>query len=435
MSILKNLWNRRRANAWLFIELVIITILCWVMADRVAVSIADTSLPQGYDVDRLVIAEIRLLPAEADGHDAVYDSVDAANAAMAAIMAKVRAFEGVEYATRTDTYNMLGGQSCNITSVETGNLAVDTLVKPVYQASYFPDEQYFETYGIEAIPGSPSAEELSKILIDDSNTIITADLAELLWPGENPVGKQIVRSLRPDTVWQTVAGVVNGLRWTTMLRSNCLQFCRPYIDPDAPCESFSAVMRLRPGVDVGQFCSDFRAFARTGLSVGNYYAGSVIPYSEYLRQTEDCYGIHAERSLMFSLSAFFLLNLVLGTVGCFWLQTRKRVHEIGIRRAFGARRGHIVGMIVAESCVLATVAVAAGCLLYLQWAWHNGLHGGFGNNAGVNVMHTWVTDFGAHFAIVSAIVYVVILVCVVLGTLLPAIHASRIQVTDALHNE
>ena len=96
MSILKNLWNRRRANAWLFIELVIITILCWVMADRVAVSIADTSLPQGYDVDRLVIAEIRLLPAEADGHDAVYDSVDAANAAMAAIMAKVRAFEGVE---------------------------------------------------------------------------------------------------------------------------------------------------------------------------------------------------------------------------------------------------------------------------------------------------------------------------------------------------
>ena len=126
---------------------------------------------------------------------------------------------------------------------------------------------------------------------------------------------------------------------------------------------------------------------------------------------------------------------MLGTIGCFWLQTRKRVEEIGVRRAYGARRRHIVGMLLGESAVLATVSVLIGDLIYLQWALKYGLDAGFGNNSGLNVLDNWVSHFGEHFLIISAIVYAIILVCVLIGTLIPAISASRVNVTDALRDE
>lgn len=60
MSRIKNLWNNRRANVWIFIELVIISIVTWIIADPVAVAVSDSMLPTGYDNDRLLIAGIAI---------------------------------------------------------------------------------------------------------------------------------------------------------------------------------------------------------------------------------------------------------------------------------------------------------------------------------------------------------------------------------------
>ena len=51
--IFKNLWARRRRNAWVLIELILITIVAWVVLDPAIVSGYYFSLDSGYDVDRL----------------------------------------------------------------------------------------------------------------------------------------------------------------------------------------------------------------------------------------------------------------------------------------------------------------------------------------------------------------------------------------------
>ena len=104
-------------------------------------------------------------------------------------------------------------------------------------------------------------------------------------------------------------------------------------------------------------------------------------------------------------------------------------------RSFGARRGHIVGMLVGESVVLALAAYIIGVLAYLQYALRNSLDDGFDGNAVANAADTWVSHFGEHFAIISAIVLVILVVCVVIGTLIPAVRASRVNVADALRDE
>ena len=57
--IFQNLWNRRKKNGWIFTELIIVTIILWVLVDVSAVYLYNKSLPLGYDADRLCMVSFR----------------------------------------------------------------------------------------------------------------------------------------------------------------------------------------------------------------------------------------------------------------------------------------------------------------------------------------------------------------------------------------
>lgn len=433
--IFNNLWNRRRNNVWLFVELVLITLLTWVMADNVAVSVADRSLPVGYDSDRLVIAGVASLPPSAPGYRGEYDSVAANAEAVAAIMQQLRALDGVERATNMGDASLIGGQSSTTTAMGTGNAAVDTLVKAVHMATFEPGEEFFETYGFSDVPGSPTVAELSARRLGEREIIVSREYAELFWPGENATGKCFKSEIAGgDTMATVIAGVVGGARWTTALRSYCMVFQnnRRAEHRNKPVSDFNVVLRLRADTDHGEFIASLR---NGRVQAGNFYVQSATDYSDFLHETEESLGIHTEQRQMVVLAVFFLLNLVLGTIGCFWLQTGRRTGEMGVLRSFGARRSHIVAMLTGESVVLTLAAWATGELLYLQFALRNGLATGHAGNDNINVLDNWVSHFGTHFAVVSAIVLAVLLASVVTGTLIPAIRASRVNVSEALRDE
>lgn len=431
--ILKNLWNRRRQNAWLFIELILVTVLTWIMTDSVVVSVADRAMPLGYDADRLVIVNVASLPATSAGYQAEYDSVDANRAAVETMVQHLRGLDGVERACYLDENPLIGGTSSISTAMHIGNPAVDTLVRNVNMVQFEAGTEFFETFGIRASDGSPSAAELSRRSMDDNDIIISRQYGELFWPGENACGKHFVDVRgNGDTVYSKVTGVVEGLRWLSPLRSYAVVFANR-ISSISAVEEFTVVLRLRAEVDHTDFLNSLRN--RTDLRAGNFLVQTATDYTDFLYQTEEDNAIHSGQNLMLLLAAFFLLNLILGTVGCFWLQTNRRVEEIGVLRSFGARRGHIVGMLVGESVALTVAAYIIGVLAYLQYALRNGLDDGFDNNAVANVADTWVSHFGEHFAIISAIVLIILVVCVVIGTLIPAVRASRVNVADALRDE
>lgn len=431
--ILKNLWNRRRQNAWLFIELILVTVLTWIMTDSVVVSVADRAMPLGYDADRLVIVNVASLPATSAGYQAEYDSVDANRAAVETMVQHLRGLDGVERACYLDENPLIGGTSSISTAMHIGNPAVDTLVRNVNMVQFEAGTEFFETFGIRASDGSPSAAELSRRSMDDNDIIISRQYGELFWPGENACGKHFVDVRgNGDTVYSKVTGVVEGLRWLSPLRSYAVVFANRTSSISAV-EEFTVVLRLRAEVDHTDFLNSLRN--RSDLRAGNFLVHTATDYTDFLYQTEEDNAIHSGQNLMLLLAAFFLLNLILGTVGCFWLQTNRRVEEIGVLRSFGARRGHIVGMLVGESVVLVLAAYIIGVLAYLQYALRNGLDDGFDGNAVANAADTWVSHFGEHFAIISAIVLVILVVCVVIGTLIPAVRASRVNVADALRDE
>lgn len=439
MSKIKNIWNNRRANAWIFVELVIISIVTWIVADPVAVAISDSRLPTGYDNDRILLAEMASLSPDVPWFDPARDSLDVNTADVETVLMKLRHHPAVESVTIDKGFGLPGNESNSMDTPRSGNAAVDTVAKMINSFYYHRGTQFFETLGIKSAPGSPAPEELSKLdARAPDQVIITKEVGELYWPGENAMGKKFVRrsgeNAQPQ--YMTVVGVVEGIKHQPRYRSLCAMFyCGDGWFDDEPQRTFTAVIRLKSTKDVEAQREEIFQWGVKALPTGNFYLRTVKTYNDMLDETDMSIGTPNKVQLRYILAGFFLVNLILGTVGTFWLQTRKRMAEMGVRRAFGAGRSHIVGMMIAENFILATVAALIGFLIYWQYALRNGLDNGYVNNGALNVIDNWVCHFGQHFLIVSMIVYGIIILCVIVGTLVPALNVSRVQIVDALRSK
>ncbi len=426
--IFKNLWNMRGRYAWLFLELIIITGITWFIIDRTVVSLSDKYLPLGYDSGRLVRVAIGTLPTDHPGYAQTDSATNADNAY--SLIAKLRRIEGVEYASGNSDYI----NSTN--SINTGyktDSPSDSIPKSVMAFEYVPGQEFFETYGIQVVDGSHSAEELSarQPPLGKNEIIITESYAKRMWHDGKAVGRKLKAPHSDDDDVSTVVAVVTDLRAKSYYRSKDLVF-RPkatFIK-----NSFEVIVRLKPGTDQAKWARELRS-RYSDLRTGNFYVMSSTPFDNLIERTEYFQGITAERNANFILVGFFLINLILGVTGSFYLQTRRRIEEMGIHRSFGARRGNITGILIGEGLALTTVACIAGNLLYLQYALKFGLSTGYSSSYNNTPDGSWVSNFGEHFAIISIIIYILLIICVVIGTYMPARSISRINPVDALRDE
>lgn len=440
MRILKNIWNHRRTNAWIFIELVLIAIISWVIIDPVAVGLSDLNMPNGYDNDHMLVVDMVSYPKTASSYDSTAVTPERRYSDICNLMMKLRNHPDIRYVTINLNNSMIGGGTRTVVCPWTGNLAADTLRKMSFEFYYFKGTDFFQTYGIESVEGSPSAEELSDRYVPMwQEAVVTKAFADLYWPGENPMGKHLMEGINQvtgDTVFSTVVGVVSDVRHVPVSRSYTQVFrtCDDGWLKEHAGSSFYLIARTCEGKDIREIKDEITGWARKELKAGNYHMRTVRTYDELIERTARMYGATCQLRLSYLLAGFFLMNLILGVIGTFWLQTRKRIPEMGIRRAFGAARGSLVRMLLAENLLLATAGCLIGFLLYWQYAIHNGLAFGDEVNLEQNVVDNWIGSFGEHFMVVSLIVYGLIAVCVIVGTLIPAVAVSRVQIVDAIRS-
>lgn len=431
--IFHNLWSRRKKIGWIFTELAIVTMILWVLIDVSTVFLYNKSLPNGYDNDRLCQVDIRTYSEDDSMYNEEYGTEEACNENIERILRKVRNYEGVENATYIFTsWQYLGTSGVQAYTIKSGNEAVDSLIKPIHVMRFHLNTNYFETYGIETAEGSPSPEELSKLNFAWNDVVITEDVAKRFFGKENAVGKKLFFiDWKKDTIWCPIKAVVKDVRHQSYRPNSALIF-RPLLKPELY-DYCKLVVRVKAGVDMSDFLKGFDEFVNKELNVGNFYAQKVESLNEIIRLTEVSYVTLNDITLI--LIVFFLINLSLGVVGTFWLQTRDRVEEMGVLRTFGATKWNIRIMLLGEGFVLSTLAVFVGCMLYLQIALHTELVGtslGMLYDIGTNLTDSWILHFGEHFMIVSLLCYVVITITVLIGIYIPARSISNVNPIEAL---
>jgi putative ABC transport system permease protein len=139
---------------------------------------------------------------------------------------------------------------------------------------------------------------------------------------------------------------------------------------------------------------------------------------ENMRNTQN--DDNSQRNYMSIIIALFIMiNVFLGTIGILWYNTNLRIHEIGIKRALGSTGVGIRRLIIAENMILAILGLLIVSFAILQ--------------VPTSYDYRQIQPYVIYKSIFIS--FVTMIIIVLLSTWLPASLASRIQPASALKME
>lgn len=412
---LKNLWARKRRNGWLMAELIVVSVILWHFADPVTVQTYVNMLPDGFDSENLYRISIQEYDPSSYRYREEAAESETRQENMWRIRDRVRNYPGVESATFQIGGGGPGGRSYSATSIQvTEDISVSHM-----EVYFVPKSDYFTTFRYQTA-GGPSTEQMDRMTLENGELIMTEnilpDVPSFGHRYKNALGDEfkIVASVRPVKIHlnkppQQVRFVKSGVQ-----------------------DAEAIIFRLHDDVDPDAFLTDFREWALRELQLGNYFVVQIESYDHYISQGYFSNTYDYEVQLL--LGSFFLFCIFFGVSGSFWMQTRVRREEIGILKSFGATSGKMVRLFLIEGLILTTVSVFLGAVIYLQYALHTGLYQPE-NTCYSPFVHYWYESFKLHYLIVSAVVWLLMVLIVSFGIYVPVRGISRIAPTEALHEE
>ncbi|MES2759502.1 MAG: FtsX-like permease family protein [Pseudomonadota bacterium] len=190
-------------------------------------------------------------------------------------------------------------------------------------------------------------------------TIITKALADKLWPGQSAVGKTLLFGVGEDANATQVVGVVERLQkpWAQIGEEGELSAILAYRGLGGIPGAMYTV-RTEPGQRDRVMKEAEAAMAKSAP------VPVVIRVKNTLDDRKERY--RADNALSWMLITVSVLLLVItasGIVGMASLWVTQRRKQIGVRRALGARRAHILRYFIAENVMITGAGVAGGVLL------------------------------------------------------------------------
>ena len=448
--ILKNFWAHRRQNGFVFVEIALIAVLSFYLIDNITVWTYSNYFCHAdgeFEKEHLLVGQTgRITPLTTESTTAEAEAyTDTARlkpferealkvmSSLYAFRDEVRALPEVQSVCLTHQFvgDGLGMWNPHALAPETDT----TKTCSAYTETFCLNESYFETLGITAVEGSPSVEALSRDIPTDG-IVITRSLALQLFGTDEAEGRKLVEiqyKPGPDSkdvefvTHHTVFGVVEDVKPAPGERHYYVAF--------SPVTALSSntpkmLIRLKPEADAEEFIAKYKDKANNGT----YAFAQLKTFNDYQDKNDYLSDQYIIITLLSTLGLLFALNVVLGTLGTFWLQIRKRTEDIGIMRSFGAKRRHIFWMVWGEGALLTLLACIVGQLIWLQFAVNIGLADG--NIRATSLRETdWVSTFWLHFLIVCAIQYLLLLAIVTLGMVVPTFIAMYKRPVEALHHE
>ncbi len=276
-----------------------------------------------------------------------------------------------------------------------------------FAADYFVSPQYFETMQVPMLQGR------SFNLHDQTGApkviIINRTMVDVLWPGQNAIGKWI-KALDGDS--RQVIGVVGDVHASGVSQPAGFQL---YFNAlQEPAKDMTLLIRTTT-----EPLSLAEVAKQTVYGIDPQQAVSNVTSADQLASDS----IAAQRvstALSGSLGSLALLLASIGVYGVMAYSVSRREREFGIRMAMGARPRDILSLLMRRSGVLVLLGVAAGVALTVPLGrWLSALLAGSHN-------------FGALTIAASGILLAGV---AMFATYLPARRAASVQPMVALRTE
>jgi putative ABC transport system permease protein len=339
--------SAKRARDWLVISEIALTLTLLVAAGLVLKSFSRLqSLSLGYEPRSLFTARFEL-PWQK------YKDRDTVNVFTKALLDKVRALPGVQSAAVSSNGPLMGGWQTGFWREENPRPQPSDMLNSDLEVV---GGDYFSTLKAPLLRGRMFNERDTK----DSPRVIIIDqaMAEQYFPGENPIGKRLGLDPGNDNesfVMSEIIGVVGRMRFHAVDEMAPLPVIYCSL---AQVHRTSLTLFVRSTIASASVDREIRdAVTSIDSSLPVFDAR---PMSDRVRET---WG--AQRLLSFLFSVFAGLALVLATIGLYGLlayTTLKRIREIGIRLALGARPAQIRALVFSHGLHLLLIGSGIGLL-------------------------------------------------------------------------
>jgi len=238
--------------------------------------------------------------------------------------------------------------------------------------------------------------------------MVNEEFVARYWPGLDPLGRRVAEG----GTWFKVVGVVHNGKYRRLTYS------------PTPCIFLSLFQAYNEPVILHvRVAGDPQAFAPTlEKSIHELNADlpvfQVMPLNASMRM-----GSIFERVATTFVGVFGLLALALASVGIYGVvayTTRQRTHEIGVRMALGARRGHVLLLILRQGLglTLAGLAIGFGLAFGLTPLLRSSLYG------------VAATDLATYSFVGATLCLVALVACYI-----PARRATKVEPVMALRYE
>lgn len=415
------IYNQRKQNIFIFLELLLVACLLWAISDSLCVDIYTEKQPMGVDIES--VYELHLSVAN---EAALEDSSGYRRVAedFLKLVDNVRQCPEVEAASVSISaipYTWSSNWSYLIAASDT------TTPSDLCQMFYVMPE-YFQVLHIQTPEGRPVYDEAVR---NPGEFILSQTLAEKLFPGVSAVGREAKYGNfgGESEIPRKIASVTAPRRKTDFERAEPVYYVLWRSEKDVLdlCEnasllptSFDFLIRMRPNFQPSAM-ANFLQKNSARLSVGDVYVSSYTSIDDY--KTDMLKGRMDNQKKKTALVVFMLVNIFFGIIGTFWLRTQSRRAEIGLRAALGASKQSLQLQLYLEGLVLLALTLPL-TLIFI------------GNILLADLPDTYRLDYTWWrfvFPVIGS--YVLLSAMILVGISFPARKIARMNPAETLHYE
>ncbi len=407
-KLLTQMWNERRANLPLILELFLISVALWVVTDMLYTRLAIYYQPLGFDISHTYLIQVGEFPRTSPACNSSIPRND--EDSMERLFDRIRTRSDVEAASLSIYSYPYNGRNSNKI------LRCDSVSVNRYHRVVSPD--FFRVFRYQGMHGE-TPEQLSE-LFGDPNVIMLSNDIFYCCPkisNDELLGKKI--QIHGDTTrLYPVAAVLQTVRYDEYTNAGYSLF---FATPLKGFPSSSELcIRVKPEAD-NDFIARFWKDAPRYRS-GNLFIRNIQSFAD-IRQKFQC-ETEAQQKMYYAVMFFLLLNVCMALLGVFWYRTRQRRQEIALQMAVGSSRRQVFMRLMLEGlCLLCVATLLALCVDY--WLVEAGLTSWF-YKAGYTPLRFFYT---------VALTFLLIAFTIVLSVWMPARRAMKIPPAEALHEE
>lgn len=412
--ILHQIWNERRSNWALLVELLIVSSVVWYIVDTVYTYALIANEPMGYDYSNCYKLSLDQLDEAAVGYDATHPA-DAITADLLALIDRIRHDSDIECAAYSDRGDAFYGGYFST------RLRYDSLQVDARKISCEPE--MLKVFRIKSVDGK-KPEQLAALLKEQSILLSERTFSDK-FDIRTKIGKEFFYSFSNNDTFprrlEAVTPVLKRLTYESLYNDNTAIVLMPH-------KNYNSIYTVTLSVRVKE--SRMKGFEErmnekikgNKLRVGNIYVSEFKSY-EQIKEDTDENNVRTLRHYNVAMG-FLLLNVFLGLLGTFWLRTQHRFPEIGLQKAIGATNTDITLRLLTEAILMMTIAFLPSLIIDFNIA-----------HANLTEYYQGETLATGRFIICAAISYVLMLLIIALGIWFPALRATKANPADVLRGE